>query len=83
VPNLLFYEGPTTLDFHPSVYVDIEEVLDKKVRALEAHASQMGKTNIPGKNILDMALATATFRGIQARVHSAEAFCSARLFLHP
>lgn len=83
VPNLLFYEGPTTLNFQPSVFVDIEPVLDQKIRALEAHASQMEKTSIPGKNILGMALATATFRGTQARVHSAEAFCSARLFLHP
>lgn len=83
VPNLLFYEGPTTTEFHPSVFVDISAVLDKKIEALRAHASQVNKTNIPNTNILEMALATATFRGAQGRVHAAEAFRSARLFLEP
>ncbi len=83
VPNLLFYEGPTTVEFLPSVFIDIGTVMDKKIKALEAHASQVGKTNIPNTNILEMALATATFRGIQARLRSAEGFRSARLFLEP
>ncbi|MEE9274799.1 MAG: PIG-L deacetylase family protein [bacterium] len=83
VPNLLFYEGPTTLDFQPSVFVDIASVMEKKIGALKAHASQIEKTNIPNTSILDMALATSTFRGIQGRVRSAEAFRSARLFLQP
>lgn len=83
IPNLLFYEGPTTVEFQPTIFVDIEGALDRKMAALEAHASQVQKTNIPDTNILEMARATATFRGTQGRVNAAEAFRSARLFLSP
>jgi len=83
VPNLLFYEGPTTIGFQPRIFVDIRGTLDQKMRALEAHASQVQKTNIPNTNILEMARATAVFRGTQGRVPAAEAFRSARLFLEP
>ncbi|MBI2179153.1 MAG: PIG-L family deacetylase [Candidatus Tectomicrobia bacterium] len=83
VPNLLFYEGPTTMEFQPTIFVDIRAALDKKMRALEAHASQVQKTNIPNTNVLEMARATAVFRGTQGRVPAAEAFRSARLFLEP
>lgn len=83
IPNLLFYEGPTAIDFQPTVYVNIQDTLDKKMRALEAHASQVQKTNIPNTNIFEMARATAVFRGTQGRAAAAEAFRSARLFLEP
>lgn len=83
VPNLLFYEGPTTIDFQPTIFVDVSSSLEKKIESLKEHRSQVTKTNIPGTNILDMAVATATFRGTQGRVGSAEGFSSARLFLCP
>ena len=83
IPNLLFYEGPTTIDFSPAIFVDISTTLEKKVTALKEHRSQVTKTNIPGTNILEMAVATATFRGTQGRVGAAEGFGSARLFLSP
>jgi LmbE family N-acetylglucosaminyl deacetylase len=83
VPNLLFYEGPTTINFQPTIFVDVSTHIEKKIQALKAHSSQVAKTRIPNTNILDMALATATFRGTQGRVRSAEGFCSARLFLRP
>lgn len=83
IPNLLFYEGPTTIEFEPTIFVDISSTLEVKVQALKEHGSQVAKTNIPKTNILEMAVATATFRGTQGRVGSAEAFRSARLFLIP
>ena len=83
VPNLLFYEGPTTIEFQPTIFVDVSTTLELKIQALKEHDSQVTKTNIPQTNILEMAVATATFRGTQGRVGSAEAFRSARLFLHP
>lgn len=83
VPNLLFYEGPTTIEFEPTIFVDISSSLGKKIASLKEHRSQVSKTNIPGTNILEMAVATATFRGTQGRVGSAEGFGSARLFLCP
>jgi hypothetical protein len=50
--------------------------------ALEAHRSQMMKTNIESLSILEMARSTANFRGIQGRVKYAEAFQSLRLFIN-
>jgi LmbE family N-acetylglucosaminyl deacetylase len=80
--NVLFYEGPTTHDFTPSVFVDIEAVLEEKVRALQAHASQVLKTNIEGLSIVDLVRASAHFRGIQGRVRCAEGFVPLRLFIN-
>lgn len=79
--NVLFYEVPTTYNFVPPVFVDIAPVIHKKLAALEAHTSQMSKTNIEGANILELAQATATFRGVQGRVKLAEAFMPLRFFL--
>lgn len=82
IPNFLFYEGPTSMDFSPTVFVDISEILEKKIALLEAHASQITKTNIEETTIIDMARSAATFRGIQARVRSAEGFASQRLLIN-
>ena len=81
VQNVLFYEGPTTQNFTPNVFVDIGSVLNEKLSALSAHTSQVLKTNIEGLSILEIAKAAATFRGIQGRVRYAEGFVSERLFL--
>ncbi len=79
--NILFYEGPTTQHFTPSVFVDIEGVLEQKLDALSAHTSQIAKTGVDGLSILDLARATSHFRGLQGRVRNAEAFAPLRLFL--
>jgi len=83
VPNFLFYEGPTTVNFSPNVYIDIDDVIDDKVALLKKHGSQVSKV-IPGMadlSIVDFALSTARFRGIQGRMRTAEAFRSLRLFI--
>jgi LmbE family N-acetylglucosaminyl deacetylase len=80
--NVLFYEGPTTQNFSPSVFVDVNGVLEDKIATLEAHASQVGKTNIEGLSIVDIARASAHFRGIQGRVRNAEGFVPLRLFIN-
>ena len=82
VRNVLFYEGPTSNDFNPNVFVDISGRLDRKLQVLTAYASQAEKTNIPGLNILDIANAVAVSRGIQARTKHAEGFVSLRLFIN-
>lgn len=81
VPNFLFFEGPSTQHFTPNCYANIERVLDRKLAALEAHRSQVSKTNIEDLTILELAVSCANFRGIQARVKYAEAFHSVRLLL--
>lgn len=80
--NLLYFEVPTTENFAPHVYVDIEKTLKKKLNCLQAHRSQVKKTNIKGLDILHGTTSNATFRGIQARVHYAEAFMPSRLFFN-
>ncbi|MBD3393037.1 MAG: hypothetical protein GF410_13545 [Chitinivibrionales bacterium] len=81
IPNVLFYEGPTTYGFEPDVFVNINDVMNTKLRALRCHKSQVMRTNINQRSIIDIASATATFRGTQCRVAYAEAFRSLRAFL--
>ncbi len=80
--NVLFYEGPTTNNFTPTAFVDITEEEADKIAALEAHASQVGKTNIGDLSIVEVVHAAALFRGTQARVKSAEGFMPLRLFIN-
>ncbi len=82
IRNVLFYEGPTTQNFNPQVFVDISDTLDKKVEALQAHHSQVMKTNIEDLSIVEVARSSANFRGIQGRVKYAEAFQPLRLFIN-
>lgn len=82
VPNFLFYEVPSTQNFSPNCFTDIADVLDVKLLSLEAHRSQVTKTNIEDLTILELAKSCANFRGIQARVKYAEAFHSVRLLLN-
>lgn len=81
IRNVLFYEVPTTQNFSPNVFVNIEDVLEKKLASLEAHNSQLLKTNIEGLSIIEVAKSSANFRGIQGRVKYAEGFISLRLFI--
>jgi LmbE family N-acetylglucosaminyl deacetylase len=81
VPDVLFYEVPTTQNFTANCYTNIEKVLDRKLASLEAHRSQVSKTNIEDMTILELARSCANFRGIQARVKYAEAFQSVRFLL--
>ncbi len=81
VANLLFFEGLSSRDFIPSVFVDIGRVINQKMAALEAHSSQVHKTNIQNMSILDIARSAANFRGIQGRVTYAEGFAPLRYFI--
>jgi LmbE family N-acetylglucosaminyl deacetylase len=82
IRNVLFYEGPTTQNFNPQIYVDISDTLERKIEALEAHRSQVDKTNIEDLTILELARSTGNFRGTQGRVKFAEAFSALRLFIN-
>lgn len=82
IRNVLLYEVPTTQNFSPNVFVNIEDVLKEKLAALQAHNSQVLKTNIEGLPITEIAKSSANFRGIQGRVKYAEGFISVRLFIN-
>lgn len=80
IPNVLAYETPSSIAFDPTLFMDIEAMLEKKVKALEAHASQVDRTRVP-LNITEIALATAHFRGVQGKMSSAEGFVPIRMRL--
>lgn len=82
IKNVLFYEVPTTHDFSPSIFVNIGDVFDEKVKVLMAHKSQVMKTNIGDLSIVDVATSQAVFRGLQGRVKHAEGFVPQRLFIN-
>ncbi len=82
IKNVLFYEVPTTHNFSPSIFVNIEDVFEEKNRILLAHESQVMKTNIGDLSIVDVAQAQAGFRGMQGRVKYAEGFVPQRLFIN-
>lgn len=80
--NVLFYEGPTTVNFTPTVFIDIAREIGTKIRALHMHRSQVRRTRIEGTVISDIARASAHFRGVQGRVRWAEGFAPLRLFIN-
>ncbi|HOF04815.1 MAG TPA: PIG-L family deacetylase, partial [Syntrophales bacterium] len=82
VKNVLFYEGPTSQNFTPTVFVDVKDTLEEKIKLLLAHKSQVKKTNIEGLSIVDIARSTAVFRGIAGRVQYAEGFMPLRMFIN-
>ena len=82
VKNVIFYETPTTNNFSPTLFIDLKDTMDKKIKVLLAHKSQVERTNIEGLSIVDIAKSMAVFRGIQGRVVLAEGFMPLRLFIN-
>ncbi len=80
--NVLFYEGPTTVNFQPTVFIDIAGEVEQKIRALNTHRSQVARTRIEATPICEIAEASAHFRGVQGRVRWAEGFAPLRLFIN-
>lgn len=78
IKEVLFFEVPTTQHFEPDIFVDIQDVLDKKLQLLKIHASQVDRTKIENLTILESAQSCANFRGFQGRVKYAEAFKALR-----
>jgi len=76
--RVLSYESPSSVAFAPSVFIDISDALEKKVAALECHASQVGGSAMAD---VDMVRSVASFRGFQARTRAAEGFIPHRLVM--
>src|SRR5262249_24240525 len=81
IPNLLFFEVPSTVNFTPNCATDIADVLETKLAGLAAHESQVTKTNIEDLTILELARSCANFRGIPSPIHFTSAFQSIHLTL--
>jgi LmbE family N-acetylglucosaminyl deacetylase len=61
------------------VFVDIKDVLDRKLELLKLHASQVDKTMVENLTILESVRSCANFRGYQGRVKYAEGFKALRI----
>lgn len=81
IKNVLFYEVPSSIEFFPVLFYDIDPVMDKKIDALNAHASQVAQTYVEYVSILDIAKASARFRGVQGKLKFAEGFVPQRMTL--
>ncbi|MBU1125929.1 MAG: PIG-L family deacetylase [Candidatus Omnitrophica bacterium] len=79
VREVLFFEVPTTQHFGPDIFVDIQEVLEKKLALLKVHLSQVDRTKVESLTILESVQSCANFRGYQGRVKYAEGFKALRL----
>lgn len=73
---ILFYESPSTrASFSPNYFVDISDYLEKKIKALKIHKTQVGKPYMDE----DVVKSKARFGGFQAKIKYAEAFVVYRM----
>ncbi|MBI2058225.1 MAG: PIG-L family deacetylase [Nitrospirae bacterium] len=81
IPRVLFFESMTSVEFSPTVFVDLESTIEEKLKALGAHRSQVERTNIAGLSAIEISRSTAVSRGIQGRSRFAEGFVPLRYVL--
>ena len=81
VRDVMLFEGPSSRNFSPSVYVNIGPVIKTKYAMLKSHKSQINKTHVPFLSILESAKSAAIYRGHQTQVKYAEGFIPYRLRL--
>lgn len=79
IKEVLFYEVPTSFHFEPYIFVNVQDVLDEKLKLLSLHASQVSRTRVENLTILESAKSCANFRGYQGRVKYAEGFKALRV----
>ncbi|MBI4654118.1 MAG: PIG-L family deacetylase [Nitrospirae bacterium] len=79
IKEVLYYEVPTSQNFEPDIFVDIGDVLDKKLELLRLHTSQVDRTRVENLTIIESAQSCANFRGYQGRVKYAEGFKALRI----
>ncbi|MDQ1288687.1 MAG: hypothetical protein QG622_2253 [Actinomycetota bacterium] len=73
--RILHYRSPSTVQFNPSVFVDVSEHLGTKLAALDCH-----RTQVDGSSMVDseVVVVSARYFGALARIQYAEAFAPAR-----
>ncbi len=76
---VFLYESYTTSNFEPNIFVDIEPVLEDKVKLLKAHSSQVNRIYPTNLDMIESIEATANFRGFQGKVKYAEGFKALRV----
>lgn len=82
VTPIFYMDNSSYIDFEPDIYVDISDVIDKKLEMLACHKSQVvWLMDHDGKDVVEEARQASKFRGGQACVGYAECFkiCKADL----
>jgi LmbE family N-acetylglucosaminyl deacetylase len=77
--NILQYESPSAINFMPSIFADISDVLERKIEAVECHRTQLASSRMIN---LDYIRGQAHYRGFQARVLAAEGFIPVRIMFN-
>ncbi len=75
VQRVLHYESPSTLQFNPTLFVDIDGLVETKLDLIRAHLSQVLNSSMVD---VEAAEAQARYRGFASRTRNAEAFEVAR-----
>jgi LmbE family N-acetylglucosaminyl deacetylase len=78
--RVLHYRSPSTLNFCPQVFVDIDGLVEAKLELIRAHGSQVAGSSMID---LDVVEAEARCQGFQARVRAAEGFTTERFLWDP
>ena len=81
IKGVLAYEVPSSVNFEPTIFVDIGDVIEDKLKLLRLHASQIERMCVPHLTITENALACAGFRGFQGKVKHAEGFMAVRYLM--
>ncbi|MDQ6816250.1 MAG: hypothetical protein M3018_02425, partial [Actinomycetota bacterium] len=79
VPALIYFDTVAGMNFEPTDYVDVTEMMQTKREMLGAHVSQVSTLRDTfDVEILDEIEVCARYRGLQAHVRYAEAFQTCR-----
>ncbi len=74
-PAMYYYDATLALDFQPTFYVDIGDVMERKLRMVNSHASQSVSAQAEhGWTLEDIGTTKARLRGLQSGVRFAEGF---------
>ena len=76
--EVLAYDSPSSRHFNPNLFVDITDTLERKLEALQCHASQVEASN---RVDVEFVRAQAIFRGGLVRTGAAEGFHVERMVL--
>jgi LmbE family N-acetylglucosaminyl deacetylase len=75
MPQVLLFESPTSIQFTPSIFVNVASFIEEKMDVLRAHMSQVLKNGLVDLEALE---SQARYHGFRARLRYAEAFESDR-----
>jgi len=82
VPALFYFDTLAGLGFQPTEYVDISDVIDRKLESLRQHQSQLvWLRDHDGVDIIEQTRVASAFRGFQAGVAYAEGFVACAKWL--